>query len=353
MTDQPTRYAAAHRHPIGAGDARPTALEIVQDNDRTSALSNLVILITGCSSGLGVGTARALATTGATLYLTARTLTKAHTALGAELLSNPKVHLLHLDLDSLTSVRACAQDFLSRSPQLNILINNAGIRHTPFALTHDVFERQLAVNHLSHFLLTNLLLPTLQASSTMEFQSRVVAVSSGTHRNSPIEFNDLSLERTGIYTPAKGYAQSKLANIYMTSEITRRYGSSDTSSHPGVNGYAIMSGVIRRGLQNQSDGNPIPEFLRSWYMIHHILTVKNMLKSPQQGAATTVLATIGTRFEGKGELHMEDCEMAKPVRKGWGLLDGGYVPGHTDIEDDARKLWGVSCRAVGVEDDKR
>ncbi len=301
-------------------------------------------------SALGIETARALAVTGATLYLTARNLTKARDALGAELLSDPKVHLLHLDLDSLASVRSCAQTFLSKSSRLNVLITNAGIRHVPFAKTKDGFERHIAVNHLSHFLLLNLLLPTLRSSSTLAFQSRVIALSSGSHRNSPIEFDDLNLEKPGAYTPPKGYAQSKLANVYMASEVTRRYGSHTTPNRPGVHGLAVMPGGIRTGLQAYTDGI-IPQFIRSWYYIKNIMRILNTQKNAEQGAATTVLAAVGKRFEGRGALYLEDCGKAGPVREGWGLLDGGYVKGRTDNEEDAKRLWGIRCGLVGVKGD--
>src|SRR6201999_3725670 len=94
MDDLDSPYAGAHRHPHGPNDARPTALQVIEDENLTQAFPELVILITGCSSGIGVETARALASTGATLYLTARDLSKARTALGPELVSNPKVHIL-------------------------------------------------------------------------------------------------------------------------------------------------------------------------------------------------------------------------------------------------------------------
>lgn len=370
MDDPQNPYAGAHRHPKGPGDARPTALQIVKDNDRTSKLQDLVILITGCSSGLGVETAPALATTGATLYLTARNLTKAREALGPEILSNSnscpgRVHLLELNLDSLASVRACASAFLAQSGgKLNVLVNNAGIRHVPFSKTEDGFERHWGVNHLGHFLLMRLLLPGLQGSSTMEFQSRVVVLSSTASRNEDISFDDVNLERPGAYTPPRGYAQSKLANVYMATEITRRYGigsgndtanstgtstsNSAQASRPGVWGLAVHPGGIRTGLQAPSGG--LREVL-TWYYMRNIMRVLNYMKSPEQGAATTVLAAVGKRFEGRGAMYLEDCGEAVPVKKGWGLIDPGYVPGRTDNEVDAKRCWEMSCKMVGIEDE--
>ncbi|KAL6241748.1 hypothetical protein RBB50_011281 [Rhinocladiella similis] len=349
MDDPQNPYAAAHKRPRGAGDARPTALQIIKDNDRLSTLTDLVILITGCSSGLGVETARALAETGATLYLTARNLSKAREALGADLLSNPKVHLLELDLDSLASVRSCASTFLAQSPKLNILITNAGIRHVPFARTKDGFERHLGVNHLAHFLFMYLLLPTLQTSSTMAFQSRVVALSSTAHRHSNIHFDDINLSQPGTYTPPTGYAQSKLANVYMATEITRRYGAPKAAlGRPGVWGLAVHPGGIRTGLQAASGG--LREVL-TWYYARNIMKLLNIFKSTEQGAATTVLAAVGKRFEGRGAMYLEDCGEAVPVKQGWGLIDPGYVPGRTDNEEDAKRCWALSCNLLKVKDD--
>lgn len=352
MDDSGNPYAPAHKTPRGPGDVRPTAMQIIEHEGLTGKLDGVVIFITGCSSGLGVETARALHSTGATLFLTARDLSKARAALGPELADDLKVHLLKLDLDSLESVRQCAKSFLAQSDKLNILINNAGIRHVPFSKTKDGFEQHFAVNHLAHFLLTNLLLPTLQKSSTLGFQSRVVVLSSTAHRNSPIVFPDLNLEERGVYTKEKGYAQSKLANVYMASEITRRYGvgaNAQDPSKPGVWGLAVHPGGIRTGLQKDSG---IWE-LFTWYYARNLMKMLNYVKNPEQGAGTTIVAAIAKRFEGRGALYMEDCGLAVPVKKGWGIIDPGYVPGRTDNEEDARKLWKISCELVGVQDDGR
>lgn len=168
--------SSAFKSSSGA-NCHPTALEIIQNNGLEGKLQDKVILITGCSSGIGIDTARALSVTGATLYLTARDLKKAEQALG-DLIEKPNVHLLTLNLNSLASVRACAEEFLSKSSQLNILINNAGVMATPEGRTQDGFETQFGTNHLGHFTLFYLLKPILLASSTPEFNSRVVNVSS-------------------------------------------------------------------------------------------------------------------------------------------------------------------------------
>jgi NAD(P)-dependent dehydrogenase (short-subunit alcohol dehydrogenase family) len=117
----PNRYAAAHTPPHGPGDTRPTALQIIKDEGLEGKFPDKTILITGCSSGIGIETARALAATGATLFLTARDIPKATGALSG-ILSPGKAEPPHCDLSSLSSVRACAQEFLEKSNKLNILI---------------------------------------------------------------------------------------------------------------------------------------------------------------------------------------------------------------------------------------
>lgn len=207
------RYRTAHTNPKGPGDARPTALQVIKDEHlEDGSLSEKVILITGCSSGLGVETARALKATGATLFLTARNTEKAKAALGDILDDDGRVHLLKLDLESFASVRACVEEFLTRSNTLNVLITNAGVRLVPEGRTQDGFEVHLGTNHLSHFLLFSLLKPTLLRSSTPAFQSRVVAVSSTAHRTAPLDFDDLNFERRK-YDGVAAYGQSKLANV--------------------------------------------------------------------------------------------------------------------------------------------
>jgi NAD(P)-dependent dehydrogenase (short-subunit alcohol dehydrogenase family) len=122
-------YLARHADLRGIGDDRPTALEIVRDLNAEGKLSDAVVLITGCSAGLGVQTARALYQTGAKLYLTFRNLEKGQAAIKAITTDSPagqNIDFLNMDLGDLDSVRSAAVDFTSRSNKLNILINNAG-----------------------------------------------------------------------------------------------------------------------------------------------------------------------------------------------------------------------------------
>lgn len=128
-TDLFRPYLARHANLKGIGDERPTALEIVHDLKAEGTLKDAVILITGCSAGLGIETARALYLTGAKLYLTFRNVEKGHAAIKTITAGAPhgqKIDFLNMDLGDLGSVRSAAAEFKSRSNRLDILINNAG-----------------------------------------------------------------------------------------------------------------------------------------------------------------------------------------------------------------------------------
>ncbi|KAJ5974375.1 dehydrogenase with different specificitie [Penicillium waksmanii] len=326
-----SRYAKVHQSPKGPGDARPTALQIVKDAGRENTLAGKVILITGCSSGLGIETARALFQTGATLYLTARDLEKAKSAL-SDLVESPRVHLLHLDLNSLKSVHACAVEFLSQSETLNILIENAGVMACPEGRTADGFELQFGTNHLGHFLLFDLLKSRLLSSSTPSFNSRVVIVASSAHRVSSVHFDNLSLD--GEYEAWKAYGQSKTANIWTANEIERRYGAQGLhafSLHPG----AIATELLRHISDEQKADWDKNEFLASYW------------KSPEQGAATSVWGAVARELEGTGGKYLDDCQIAPPAdpskRHGPGYAAWAYSP---EMET---KLWAKTLDLLYVQ----
>ena len=332
-----SKYAAAHAAPKGAGDGRPTALQIVQDEGLEGKLSDKVMLVTGCSSGLGIETARALSATGAKVFCTARDLNKGEKALSG-VLRPGRVELLRLDLNSLDSVRACAKDFLSKSKTLNVLVCNAGIMANPtLDRTADGFEAQFGTNHLAHFLLFNLLRPALLESSTPDFDSRVVTLSSTGHRGSGIHAGNYNLEN-GAYSPWVGYGQSKTANIYMANEIERRYGSR------GLHGLSVHPGGIWTALQVHMGEETIAKY-------KEIEEVNNHMKSPEQGAATTVLAAISKDWEGRGRKYLEDCQESVPVKEGYKTIDGGYAK-HAFDADSEGTLWRDSLRMLGLEDDQ-
>jgi len=269
------------------GDTRPTSLQIIKDENLEGKLQGKVIVITGTSSGIGIETAKALATTGATLFLIARSLKKAQDALAS--IISPNITLVEMDNTSFDSVRTASFTILQKSNnQVNILINNAGIMAVPtLELTKDGHESQFATNHLSHFLLFQLLKPALLASASPDFHSRVVNVASSGHRIHEIMDSDNYDFQKGGYDTWVAYGQSKLANVYMANEIDRRYGSK------GLHATSLNTRGIDTGLKKHID----PVLIQHFYA-NEEKTKK--LKSPEQGAATTVLAAVGKEWENNG-----------------------------------------------------
>ncbi|MCJ1454955.1 hypothetical protein MMC28_005308 [Mycoblastus sanguinarius] len=329
------RYASVHQNTKGPGDARPTALQIIQNEKLENTLKDKTVLITGCSSGIGIETARAFAAVGSRLFITARDMKKGQTAC-SEFLKPGHVDLLELDTSSLASVRACADELLRRSQKLHILVNNAGIMAGPEVHTEDGFEAQFATNYLGHFLLFQLLRPTLLASSTPSFNSRVVNVSSSGHAASGVLFDNYNF-KDGSYSPFAAYGQSKTAEIYMTNEIERLYCSK------GLHGNSVHPGGISTGLQIH-----FPQEVKDSWETNK--SVKNAMKSTAQGAASTMYAAVSRDLEGKGGMYIEDCGPGEPKKpaKGDEWVDAGYVPHAFDKEKEER-LWKDSMQMVGLK----
>ncbi|KAI0967200.1 short chain dehydrogenase [Xylaria arbuscula] len=328
-----SRYADSHKNPSGAGDARPTALQIIKDEGLEGKRKGKVFLITGASSGIGIETGRAIAATGATVYLTARSLEKGRVAC-ASFLEPGRVELLELDTSDLASVRKAAANFLQKSPVLNVLICNAGVMQIPTREANgDDFEMQLATNYLGHYLLFDLLKDALLKGSTPEFNSRIVNVSSSGHHMSEVQFDDFQLREPGAYGPWKAYGQSKLSQIYMANYVDRNFGPR------GLHALSLMPGGIMTGLQKH-----VPEEVKqNW---GESPTVQNFLKSTEQGAATTVIAAIGKEWEGKGGKYLEDCRVAtfEPFVE---TLTG--VKRYAYDEAKENRLWELTRKTLGLE----
>jgi NAD(P)-dependent dehydrogenase (short-subunit alcohol dehydrogenase family) len=340
MTSSPasSKWSAVHLNPSGPGDARPTALQIIDDEGLRGQWKDKVVLITGASSGIGVETARALYATGAWVFLPVRDLSRGEAVASDIVASLPqsagRVTVLSLNLESLQSVRDCAAAFLSQSKQLHVLICNAGVMATPEGRTEDGFETQFGTNHVAHFLLFQLLKPTLLHSSTPSFNSRVVMVSSSGHGFSPVLFGDFDLKKRG-YDPWIAYGQSKTANIWMANEIDRRFGSQ------GLHASSLMPGGIRTGLQVHLPAEVVDGWLKDDFLGHR-------MKSTEQGAATTVWAATSAVWEGRGGRYLEDCEEGKAASPDAKVK---FFTGYTEWaydEAQAARLWEESLKLAGM-----
>jgi NAD(P)-dependent dehydrogenase (short-subunit alcohol dehydrogenase family) len=200
-------------------------------------------IVTGANSGLGEVTARELARVGAHVILAVRNTEKGEAA--AQQMTGD-VELRRLDLQDLSSVR----DFADGVDTVDVLVNNAGIMATPYALTAEGFESQIGTNHLGHFALTNLLLPKLT--------DRVVTVSSVMHRTGYISLKDLNWQ-SRPYSAWLAYGQSKLANLLFISELQRRLDTVGSS----LRALAAHPGFSHTNLQGHS-GNKLGDALMSF-----------------------------------------------------------------------------------------
>ena len=300
-------------------------------------LDGKVIVITGTSSGLGIETARALALTSATLFLTARNIPKAQAAL-EEFFEADRMELVEMDLGSLESVRSASEAILAKTNKINILVNNAGIMAVPdLQFTQDGHELQFGTNHLAHFLFFQYLKPALLSASTPTFQSRVVNISSSAHQPYGLNASGNYNFEEGAYDPWISYAQSKTANIYMTNEIERRYG-----DH-GIHATSVHPGGIATGLSKY-----IPEY-QIKAMLQDDALIKGM-KSPEQGAATIVWAAIGKEWEGKGGKYLLNCTVARGINSAMEQQGPGHAE-HTYSPQDEARLWEDSLKMVGMTRD--
>ncbi len=158
------------------------------------------MIVTGCTAGIGIETARAIHATGTKLSLTVRNKEKGEAVIQDIIKTSQgkgSIELILMDLSNLSSVRSAAADFPSKRDKLNVLIENAGVFLCAESKTADGFEMQMGTNHFGHFLFFQLLKPTLLNSSTSSFQSRVFSVSSSGHRISPIRFHDMDFAKEG------------------------------------------------------------------------------------------------------------------------------------------------------------
>jgi NAD(P)-dependent dehydrogenase (short-subunit alcohol dehydrogenase family) len=279
--------------------------------------SGKTVLITGATSGIGQAAARAMAGQGYRVVVLSRNPLKC-AATAQELrtaTANESVYSLPADLASLESVRAAAAEFLREHDRLDVLVNNAGVSPSRRRPTADGFEHAFGLNHLGHFLLTNLLLERLKASAP----ARVISVSSNIYKQAKLEFDNLQLERG--FSAMRAYANSKLANLLFTTELARRLAGT------GVTANAMTPGMVKTNI-GQEEG---------WlYALAKRLADAFGGKSPEQGADTLVwLATApelagvtGKYFQDRAELPMEN--------------------GAGDPELAAR-LWQASERLVGLQ----
>jgi NAD(P)-dependent dehydrogenase (short-subunit alcohol dehydrogenase family) len=237
------------------------------------------VLITGGNSGIGKVTAIELARQGAEVILACRDSEKTAAAL-SEIGAHGEVENLPVDLSSLASVRNLASIFLDHYDRLDVLINNAGTFPAKLTLTDDGFEAQFGVNHLAHFLLTNLLLDCLKASSP----SRVITVTSKLHKNGKINFD--SFQGEGKYNAQAAYGQSKLANVLFAVELAKR-----------LEGTGITSNMLHPGAVRTDIMREMPWLVRSVINLFFIDVAKGAKTSIMLAADPALSSTTGKYYD--------------------------------------------------------
>lgn len=226
------------------------------------------VLITGGNSGIGKATAEGLAQKGWQVVFTARSPHKAE-LVKREIIArsgNEKVDYIIVDLASLKQVRDCVETFKDRFEKLDVLINNAGVCLPERRITEDGMEESFQINHLSHFVLTNLLLEELKKSD----DPRIINISSAAHAAGRFDPDNLQGEKD--YNPFKTYANTKLINILFTLELAERL--KDTE---------ICVNALHPGVVGTNFGNEFGEFFRNLYRLG-----KPFMISPEKGSLTSL-----------------------------------------------------------------
>jgi NAD(P)-dependent dehydrogenase (short-subunit alcohol dehydrogenase family) len=290
--------------------------------------SGRVAVVTGASSGLGLETARVLAAHGATVVLAGRDSSRIGAAADdIRQQATAPVQTAELDLASLESIRAAAADLTSRFSRLDLLINNAGLMFAPYGLTKDGYELQFGTNHLGHFALTGLLMPSLLAAPG----SRVVTLSSNGHRAGRMNFADLQSARH--YSRYAAYGKSKLANLLFTYELQRRLAAAKAhtialAAHPGTARTELtrhMSAVSNAAMSSRF------ATLNSW-----LVQDAKMGALPTLRAATDPEAIGGTYYGPGGFMQLT----------GYPVVVTSNTRSHNN--QDQRRLWVESEQLTGI-----
>jgi NAD(P)-dependent dehydrogenase (short-subunit alcohol dehydrogenase family) len=271
-----------------------------------------VCVVTGATAGIGRATAEELARRGATVVVLGRTPEQAEQA-RAEIsgaTANESVDAVAADLGSQQQVRRAAAEIVARHPEVHVLINNAGVFPPARVATEDGVEQALAVNYLSHFLLTQALLGALAAGAP----SRVINVASKV-QGAKLDFDDLMFERRK-YSTMRAVSASKLAQIYFTKELAERLDGRDITAnalHPGLSKTAITKDM-------------------SW----PLRTLLNLFSgSPAKGSRTSVYLATSNEVEGVTGCFFVDSKQAT-------------MPRQAADQRTQKRLWDVSAELTGV-----
>jgi NAD(P)-dependent dehydrogenase (short-subunit alcohol dehydrogenase family) len=283
-----------------------------------SDLSGKTFLITGATAGIGEVTARELARRGGRVIVVSRdpgrcaaTVMRIREETGCQ-----EVEYVAADLSSQAQVRRLADEVYRRCDRLDALVNNAGAWFNSRQVSVDGIEMTFALNHLSYYLLTLLLLDLLKASAP----ARVVNVSSNAHQAAKIDFGDLQSQRRR-YAGFRAYGQSKLANILFTYELARRL----EGSHVTAN--ALHPGFVATRF-GKNNGSLLALGIDVAYRLFAL--------SPEQGARTSLYLAASPEVEGVTGRYFVRERAVRSAPASYNQADAG-------------RLWQVSAEMTGVD----
>ena len=287
-------------------------------------MSDTVCVITGANSGIGKAAATELARLGAHVVMVCRdegrgrdAQTEIQAAAETAHPSREDAVDLHIaDLSVQAEVYRLGETLRTDYDRLDVLVNNAGVFLESRQETVDGIEATLAVNHLAPFLLTHLVLPRIRETAGRAGEARIITVSSEAHRGTSIDFDDLNAE-TG-YNALHAYAQSKLANIFFTHELSRRL------QDEGVLVNAVHPGVVNTNMWRGSGWISRIARLFSW-----------LYKRPEEGARSVVYLAASPEVKGATGQYFKETEIVNPSPEAYD-------------EKAERRLWEVSRKMTGL-----
>lgn len=305
-------------------------------------LSDRTYIVTGANSGSGLATTEQLVRQGAHVIAACRRVSAGRDATAQLSGERGSVEVMELDLGSLASVQRFAELVKDKHKQLHGLINNAGVMSTPQGKTEDGFETQFGINHLGHFLLTELLLDLLNASAP----SRIVCVSSAAHvamqkRPATIDFDDLFFENRK-YDAVEAYCQSKLAIVIYARHLAGRLQGTEVSvfsTHPGW----IRSNLIKHMM---------PAWVQN--IIMRPFSGLLMMMSPEDGAQTQLHCLLDENAPAHSGEYYSQNSILYPKKEdragGWPMRSPNPLT-YDDVV--AERLYETSLELVGLKDNQQ
>lgn len=279
------------------------------------------VIVTGATNGIGEVTARELARAGADVVIISRSADKCQKTVNdiKTQTGNQNISYIAADLSAIAEIRRAAHEFKNTHDRLHVLVNNAGAMFNQRQVSADGYEMTFALNHLSYFLLTHLLLETLKATAAADGEARIINVASDAHQAGNINFDDLQHEKSYSGVGFSAYADSKLMNVMFTYELAERLRGT------GISANVLHPGLVRTGFGKNNGG-----------IMRFIVGLMQMFAlTPEQGAETSIYLAMSPEVIGvTGKYFVKKCPRQT-------------TPASYDREVQ-RKLWQVSEQLAGI-----